>query len=121
MVNYQQTKIYKIVPTVPHDEGDIYIGSTTLRLLCMRWAGHTSDYKLNKSTTSAKILFDKYGLENCRIELLENYPCNSTDEKQKKEGEYHRTINCVNNRVAGRTQHERYVFHRDNFLLKCLN
>ena len=29
MVNYSNGKIYKIVPTVEHEEGDVYYGSTT--------------------------------------------------------------------------------------------
>ena len=33
MVNYSNGKIYKIEPIIDHDEGDIYIGSTTKKYL----------------------------------------------------------------------------------------
>jgi hypothetical protein len=106
MVNYQLTKIYKIVPIVPHDEGDIYIGSTSLKYLSSRFALHKTEYRRGLCDTTAKILFDKYGLDNCIIELLELYPCNSVEERSKKEGEYHTNFNCVNRCVAGRTSLE---------------
>ena len=40
MVNYNNGKIYKIEPIVDHDEGDIYIGSTTKQYLSMRMDKH---------------------------------------------------------------------------------
>jgi predicted GIY-YIG superfamily endonuclease len=46
MVNYSNGKIYKIEPTVEHEDGDIYIGSTTNKLLCQRMGkhrGHSTD------------------------------------------------------------------------------
>jgi hypothetical protein len=106
MVNYQRTKIYKIEPIVPHEEGEIYIGSTTKQYLSQRWGNHTVDFRANKHRTTACVLFEKYGVENCKIELLEYYPCNSRDEQQKKEGEYIRQMPCVNRCVAGRTKTE---------------
>jgi len=110
MIKYQQTKIYKIEPICPHDEGEVYIGSTTKKLLCSRWAGHVYEYRKTtarvRQQTTVNILFDKYGLANCRIELLELYPCNSKDEQNKKEGEYIRSMRCVNNHITGRTAEE---------------
>ena len=43
--DYSQGKIYKIEPTVEHDEGDIYIGCTTQRLLSQRMSKHKNEYK----------------------------------------------------------------------------
>ena len=40
------------------------------------------------------------------IELLENYPCENKEELLKKEGEHIRNNDCVNKRIAGRTNKE---------------
>jgi hypothetical protein len=108
MVNYQNGKIYKIVSNT--DDELCYVGNTTLPLLCKRMVEHRSGYKRWKngknSYTSSYILFDKYGIENCHIELIEMFPCNSKDELTKKEGEYIRSLKCVNKNIAGRTVKE---------------
>lgn len=78
---YQNGKIYMIWST----EGDNkYYGSTT-QTLSMRMAGHRLVYKKGNKVSSS-LLFDKYGIENCKIELVLNYPCNSKEELNKKEG-----------------------------------
>ena len=100
MVNYKNGKIYKLWSP----EGDmIYIGSTC-RELARRKAGH----KGNPSATS-KILFDTY--TDIRIELIEEYPCDNKEQLNRKEGEYIRTLECVNKIVAGRTIKE---YREDN-------
>jgi LmbE family N-acetylglucosaminyl deacetylase len=38
--------------------------------------------------------------------LIENFPCNSKSELERKEGEHIRATRCVNKIVAGRTQKE---------------
>ena len=63
MVNYSNGKIYKIEPKCDHEEGEIYIGSTTKQYLSQRMQHHRSDYKLwlekkRNLTTSYKI-FEK--------------------------------------------------------------
>ena len=40
------------------------------------------------------------------IELIEDYPCNSKKELNRKEGKWIRQMDCVNKTVAGRTQQE---------------
>jgi hypothetical protein len=92
MVNYSNCKIYKIEPICEHDEGDIYIGSTTKDYLSKRMVAHRSLYKRCKNSKeinycSSYKLFDKYGIENCNIYLLENVSANSKDEllAQKRE------------------------------------
>jgi len=101
MSKYNNAKIYKIYSP----EGDeIYIGSTTLSLN-QRFYRH----KCQLNCTS-KILFEKY--TDVRIELIMNYPCESKQELNVKEGEYIRnTTNCINNRIAGRTKKE---YDKDN-------
>ena len=72
MVNYRNSKVYKIWST----QGDnIYIGSTTKQYLSQRMDNHRRCYRAWKNETyhfvSSYILFDEYGLQNCFIELSE--------------------------------------------------
>jgi len=112
MVNYSNSKIYKIEPIVPHEENEVYYGATTKQYLCQRWGNHTGDYNHKKSKqTTASILFNKYGVDKCRIVLLELYPCQSKDELSAKEGEYIRNNPCVNKSVSGRSEREYREFY----------
>ena len=110
MVNYQNSKIYKIVCDTT---GLIYVGSTTEIRLAKRLAKHKCDYKRylegkqDKSMTSSK-LFEN---NNCRIELIELYPCNTKDELLKKERFYIESLECVNKNIPGRTCKQ---WHKDN-------
>lgn len=114
MVNYNNGKIYKIEP-LNGDEADIYIGSTTKEHLSQRMVTHRSDYKrfLNgkKSDTTAYNLFNKYGIENCKIILLELVNVNSKDELLEREAHYIKALNCVNKVVPLRTPNE---YREDN-------
>jgi hypothetical protein len=109
MVNYSNGKIYKIEP-ISGEDGDIYIGSTTKKLLSQRMTKHRSDYKEWKNGTITKTtsfdLFEKYGLENCKIILLENLNANSKDELISREAFYIRTLKCVNKVIPDRTRKE---------------
>ena len=101
MPDYKLGKIYMIYPKVEDaDEGDVYYGATTVTL-ARRMSEHRS-----KNNCSSKLLFDKYGVENCFIELVEEYPCETREHLNKKEGEYIRANKCVNKEVAGRTRKE---------------
>jgi hypothetical protein len=83
---YQHGKIYKIVDVGYNEQ---YFGSTTVEL-STRMARHRARYreynKTQKSFYSSFILFDKYGIENCKIELVESYPCDSKDELSSIKG-----------------------------------
>ena len=116
MVNYRNSKVYKIWST----QGDnIYIGSTTKQYLSQRMDKHRSSYKVYKSGkyhfVSSFLLFEEYGLENCFIELLEAKECNSKDELHKLEGNYIRELECVNKRIAGRNKKEYYDDNKEHF------
>jgi len=110
MPNYQLSKIYKIVPLNSEDDADIYIGSTTKNTLAERMSGHRGKYRswLNDKTnyTSSYQLFEKYGLENCHIYLIESFPCNKKDELSAREGHFITATPCVNKNVAGRSREE---------------
>ena len=106
MNRYENGKIYKIT-----DLGytKCYIGSTC-ESLSQRMARHRAKYVrvLNgvKMDTSSTLLFNEFGSENCKIELIENYPCQNVEELRKREGFFISTIDCVNRCIAGRTQRE---------------
>ena len=110
MVNYAESKIYKIEPICDHDEGEVYIGSTTKHYLSDRYFFHRMSYDKYKvgygGRYSAYDLFDKYGYVNCHILLVEHVNANSREELRSREGFYIRTLKCVNKRVAGRTMAE---------------
>lgn len=102
---YEHGKIYKI--TSPHTD-KIYIGST-IQPLNRRMNLHRSKYKLHpRETTRSNILFK---LGDTKIELIENYPCSSVYELERREGYYQKLNNCVNGRIAKRTKKE---YYRDN-------
>jgi hypothetical protein len=104
MDKYQTAKIYKVVST--GDDGMFYIGST-IRSLNDRFSKHKSDYKrwqqeLHRNVSVFR-LFEQFGVENCRIELIEEYPCVCKEELRRREGEVVKELtNCVNVRVEGR-------------------
>ena len=115
MSDYSQGKIY----IIKNDENEeVYIGST-VQTLAERLRNHKKDYKRwldghGHYTSSYEIV----QFESCRIELLQEYPCDSGDELRKKEGEYIRQYkeNCINIQIAGRTAKERYESNRDEIL-----
>eukprot|EP01041_Mallomonas_annulata_P014496 gene14496-30857_t len=75
MVNYTNAKVYLIEPIEEHDEKDVYVGCTTEKFLSNRMNAHRNAYKCFKndkySFVSVFDLFDKFGVENCKIELIE--------------------------------------------------
>ena len=51
-------------------------------------------------------LFKEFGVENCKIIWIEDYPCNSKKELEAREGEYQQKTHCVNKRMEGRTMEQ---------------
>ena len=113
--DYANGRIYKIEPICEHDENEVYYGSTC-QLLCKRMDSHRSNYKSWKNGNHAKTfsyeLFEKYSIENCKIYLVELYPCETKEELLAREGYYIKNNKCVNRMVAGRTQKQYYEEHR---------
>jgi hypothetical protein len=109
MTDYSKTKIYKIES---HLGDKVYVGSTAKQYLSQRFQQHKKDYnywKTNKmKNISSYELFDEYGIDNCKIVLIEEYPCTSKDAKNAREGHFIRTLNCVNKKIEGRTRKEYY-------------
>jgi len=83
--DYSKGKVYKIISDC---SDKIYIGSTAQHYLCDRLSNHKSEYnrwiKTEKGYCSS---FELLKLNNCKIILLCNYPCNSKAELQMKEQE----------------------------------
>ncbi len=111
---YQNGKIYKII-----DNGYnmVYYGSTINRL-CQRMALHRQEFKKNNHKYSVSQIFKTYGIENCKIELVENYPCNNRNELEAREGYFIKNNDCINKFIAGRTQKEYYEDNKDKRKLK---
>jgi adenylate kinase family enzyme len=117
MVNYYNSLIYRIFPCVDGaDDVDVYFGSTTLTL-SNRMAVHRSRYR-QKHTNQCKVsaIFEKYGLENCKIELVEAFPCENRNELNKREGFYIRSFPCLNKNISGRMRTEYYLDNRERLL-----
>ena len=109
---YQKGKIYKITDIAYNK---CYIGSTT-ESLSLRMARHRSKFKEflrgdKVSHIRSYDLFNEYGVENCKIELIEYYKCDTSAELRKREGEHIKNTECVNKRVEGRTNKE---YKQDN-------
>ena len=107
MNKYHNGKIYKIVDNTYTKQ---YIGSTTEKL-SQRMTRHRSDYRRhNDGRRLHKIsvfdLFDEFGIDNCKIELIEYCKCDSKDELVRREGELIKNSDCVNKQIAGRTKKE---------------
>ena len=122
MSKYNQSKIYKIEPICEHEENEIYIGSTTKKYLSQRIALHKCCYKKWKNNEYHNVsvfeLFDKYGVENCNIVLLEQFKCEDVDELRAKEKEYIKTMNCINKYIPNGSKKEYYQENKIEILEK---
>ena len=98
MPDYSKGKIYTI--RCKTDDTKIYVGST-IQPLSVRFAGHKGDSKKNYRWYKE---IDNW--DNWYIELYENYPCNTREELNKREGEIIRMIGNLNKNIAGRTLKE---------------
>jgi hypothetical protein len=103
---YKNGKIYKLCNA---DNSKVYIGST-IQTLTERKQSHKDDYKRWKKGTHGYVTsFDVYKddiFEGVTIELLEDFPCETRKELNKREGYWISTISCVNKLIAGRTDKE---------------
>ena len=119
MEDYSLGKIYKI--TSNHCELP-YIGSTTdtleyrldaHRRRYRKWINNGKLRTAGQYCSSAEIL--KY--DDAKIELIENYPCNSKKELREYEGTFQEIgVNCVNLKKAGRkwSDWHKNVYYKKN-------
>ena len=111
---YQKGQIYKIVDV---GYNKCYIGST-IETLSNRMAKHRNHYKdyVNKTgkvRTKSFDLFDEFGVENCKIVWVKDYPCNSRKELEAEEGRIQQETDCVNKNLSGRTNEQYRKDHSD--------
>ena len=116
---YEKGKIYQIV-----DVGfnKCYIGSTT-ESLSRRMARHREHYNAYLAGSKRKfersmMLFDEFGVDNCRIFLIKNFACNDRQELEREEGReiLENLDKCVNKNVVGRTRKEHYYENQERLL-----
>jgi hypothetical protein len=107
MVNFLYGKIYRLFS----DENTLqYIGSTTQKL-SHRLSQHKHSVNRLKLTTASILIKNTPSI---KIELLEDYPCLTSVDLLKKEGEYIKNNICVNKHIAGRTPSEYYADNREH-------
>ena len=102
--DYNDGKVY-VVRNIVNNK--LYVGSTT-QSLSRRWSKHKSNL-LTKNTPFYQAVIE-LGVEKFYIELVENYPCNSQEELNRREGHFIREYDTYNkgynSLIAGRTQQE---------------
>ena len=104
-MDYTNGKIYKITNCV---DNEVYVGSTT-QSLSRRFSKHKEDSKYRNNKVHSH--FDKIGIDNFCISLIEDYPCTTKSELLLREGHYIRELGTLNTIVSGRTQKE---YQQDN-------
>ena len=96
MNRYENGKIYKITDI---GYNKTYVGSTceSLSKRIERHRAKYNNYKTGKTNSKISVfdIFDEFGIENCKIELIENYPCNCKEELLRREGHYIKNTDCV--------------------------
>jgi len=85
--NFKNGKIFKIYQDLPNTKDVVYIGSTcdTLKK-CMTNFNIKSNSKVNYLSDKFYMMIHSSCI-NCKIELIENYPCDSNEELQKRKNE----------------------------------
>jgi len=103
MPDYNLGRIYKLES---YQTTKIYIGSTC-QPLCERLAGHKSSYKrFQKQKCGLITSFELVQYDDVRITLIEYYPCDTKEQLLAREGHWIKELQCVNKRIAGRSQKE---------------
>ena len=111
MPDYQNGKIYKIVVNT-EEVYKPYVGSTC-ETLSRRLAKHRQEYKVKRKNISSYELFDRFGVENCRIILLEECPCENREQLLMKEREWFDKIECCNKIRPYNSPEERIVLDKE--------
>jgi len=109
VIKYENGKIYKIITNDPNEP--CYVGSTTKIYLSQRMAKHVQCYKSWKNGKTGKLMsfemFDNFGIQNCKIILLESITAKSKDELLRREQYYIDTLNCINKNRAITTHEQK--------------
>ncbi len=111
---YHNSKIYKIIDNA---YTKTYYGST-IQTLAERMASHRRTHRYGNYGTTASEIFKEFGLDNCKIELVESVKCENQDELRKIEGKYIKENDCVNKIIAGRSKKEYDIDNHDKILIQ---
>ena len=110
---YASSKIYKVADRA---YTTCYYGST-IQPLSKRLAHHRALCKLFCEGRCHRIsvfdIFEAHGSDNCKIELVEECPCENKEQLHKREGFYTQNNECVNKHDAGRKMAEWYADTRE--------
>ena len=112
MVNYANGKVYKLVCTLPGID-DIYVGGTAYPRLSQRMCCHRSEAKATKWNYKLYRFMRQHGIENFKIELLENCPCTSKKELRLREQHFIDLLKPTLNDQSA-TSHRKEVLRRYN-------
>jgi len=109
--NLQKMNFYKISSPCG---GKCYIGST-LNSIEYRLSNHKCRYMMNPKYSSCGLLFDEFGVNNCKIELIATHWCESNEEKLKMERLYYELNKdrAVNKNRPYRTEEEKTLQNRE--------
>jgi hypothetical protein len=128
MVNYANGKIYMIASIdAVEGDGNVYIGSTTKKYLSQRMVCHRKDYvqwkggNIKVSRLTSFNIFDKFGVDHCRIILLETFPCQSKDELTSREAFYIRSMPNVNKMIPHRTRAQYREDKHEDIMQKAID
>jgi mRNA degradation ribonuclease J1/J2 len=115
MPDYSKGKIYKIVVDT-EEQYKPYVGSSCQEL-SQRMTDHRENYKAwkkNKQTCcNSYDLFDRFGVENCKIILLEEYSCDSRMKLLMKEREWFDKMECCNKCRPYISKEERINYNKE--------
>ena len=119
MPDYSKGQIYKITDV---GQTKCYIGST-IQQLCYRMASHRANYKnyLDGKYTFVSVfsLFEEFGVENCKMVWVKDFPCNNKKELEAEEGKIQKETDCVNKKIAGRTRAQLFQKHPEKKKKLC--
>ena len=101
MSDYSQSKIYRIIPIEGGEDGDVYYGSTT-KTLNARLSNHRSHFRSNIFKSTSRLLFEKFGEDGVKIELVETCPVDCRKDLFSRERFYIENNDCVNRNIPGR-------------------
>ena len=101
MPNYQNGKIYKITC---EETKLVYYGSS-VQSLSKRLSQHKENKHLKKYKTNL--------MTNPKIHLIENFPCNTKAELEKRERHFIENNECVNRIIPTRTPKEYYQDNKE--------
>jgi hypothetical protein len=114
MPDHKEGKIYTI--RCKTYDTLLYVGCTT-RSLCTRMAKHRNDY-IYRPTVSFYQHVDDW--DNWYIESYENFPCDSKEQSNKREGQVIREIGTLNKNIAGRKKYIIILIIKIRYVYICV-